>query len=134
MDCPNCKTPMIILELSGIEIDYCYNCFGIWLDEGELELLLKEAKRKDNLLSSFRKVPNAGEKKKKCPVCLKKMEKIDVGTREKVLIERCKNKHGLWFDRGELNQVIKLGQIDENNEVLDFLEEMFKVNDDKSTN
>ncbi len=42
MDCPVCKNAMITLELQEVEIDYCIDCGGIWLDAGELELLLGE--------------------------------------------------------------------------------------------
>jgi len=34
MDCPVCKNAMITLELSEVEIDYCADCGGIWLDAG----------------------------------------------------------------------------------------------------
>ena len=40
MDCPVCKNAMIALELAEVEIDHCTDCGGIWLDAGELELLL----------------------------------------------------------------------------------------------
>ena len=37
MDCPVCKqSAMITLELNEVEIDYCMQCEGIWLDAGEL--------------------------------------------------------------------------------------------------
>lgn len=54
MDCPVCKEPMIVLELNEVEIDYCSSCRGIWLDAGELALLLEDTEKKDRLLSSFR--------------------------------------------------------------------------------
>ena len=37
MECPRCKSAAVILELAGVEIDYCPDCGGIWLDAGELE-------------------------------------------------------------------------------------------------
>ena len=39
MDCPACKEAMITLELEEVEIDYCPDCGGIWLDAGELGVL-----------------------------------------------------------------------------------------------
>ena len=42
MDCPVCKDAMIVMELNEVEIDHCLSCSGIWLDAGELELLLEE--------------------------------------------------------------------------------------------
>ena len=42
MNCISCKEPLIVIELDQIEIDYCLNCGGTWLDAGELEVLLED--------------------------------------------------------------------------------------------
>ncbi len=125
MNCPVCKEPMIVLELNEIEIDHCISCRGIWLDAGELELLLEGSIEKDNLLSSFQIDKNVKEKNRKCPICLKRMEKVLCGTNEKILIDKCSNNEGIWFDLGELKQVIKMGSLDKNNRVLTLLKDMF---------
>jgi Zn-finger nucleic acid-binding protein len=44
---------MIILELDKVEIDHCLLCGGIWLDEGELELLLEGTSEKDKNSNSY---------------------------------------------------------------------------------
>ena len=49
MNCPVCKNPMVVLELDQIEIDHCLHCGGIWLDAGELELLLETEEDKARL-------------------------------------------------------------------------------------
>jgi uncharacterized protein len=43
MNCPTCNVPLIITERSGIEIDYCQKCRGVWLDRGELDKLIEKA-------------------------------------------------------------------------------------------
>jgi Zn-finger nucleic acid-binding protein len=126
MKCPVCNELMIVLELDQIEIDYCTECEGIWLDGGELELLLEEASGKEKLLSSFKVDDSSGEKKVRCPICLKKMEKVLAGSDKKILLDRCKNHHGLWFNKGELLEVVKRGSIDEENKILTLLKEIFK--------
>ena len=127
MKCPVCDELMIVLELEEIEIDYCTECEGIWLDGGELDLLLEEASEKEEVLSSFKVDDSSSEEKIRCPICLKKMEKVLVGSESKILLDRCKNKHGLWFNKGELFQVVKLGsKIDEENKILTLLKEIFK--------
>lgn len=41
MDCPVCKSINLVMsERQGIEIDYCPNCRGVWLDRGELDKLI----------------------------------------------------------------------------------------------
>ena len=43
MKCPVCKDVTLLMsEKKGIEIDYCPDCRGIWLDRGELEKLLEK--------------------------------------------------------------------------------------------
>ncbi len=45
MKCPTCKEPnLVISERRGIEIDYCPDCRGIWLDRGELDKLLEKSR------------------------------------------------------------------------------------------
>ncbi|MCK9611821.1 MAG: zf-TFIIB domain-containing protein [Bacteroidales bacterium] len=126
MDCPVCKKPMLVLELHQIEIDHCQGCGGIWLDEGELELLLGNASEKEKLLESFSADFKNPEKKRRCPVCSKKMNKVLVGRNNKVLLDKCKKNHGLWFDERELHEVIELGSSrDKDHKVLKLLNDMF---------
>jgi Zn-finger nucleic acid-binding protein len=126
MNCPICKKEaMIVLELNNVEIDHCLKCKGIWLDAGELELLLGDETRSKDLIAQFQIDKNNREKKFKCPICGKKMEKILVGKQKKILIDRCKNGHGLWFDKGELENVIEEGSFGGNNQVLELLKDIF---------
>lgn len=41
MPCPVDGTNLIISERSGIEIDYCPTCRGVWLDRGELDKIIE---------------------------------------------------------------------------------------------
>ncbi|MBK0392785.1 zf-TFIIB domain-containing protein [Ramlibacter algicola] len=44
MQCPVCKTVNLTMaERSGIEIDYCPQCRGVWLDRGELDKIIDRA-------------------------------------------------------------------------------------------
>jgi Zn-finger nucleic acid-binding protein len=40
MKCPIDQTTLAITERQGIEIDYCPQCRGVWLDRGELDKLI----------------------------------------------------------------------------------------------
>jgi uncharacterized protein len=45
MKCPRCETPVLEERVrDGITIDVCGQCRGIWLDRGELELLVARAR------------------------------------------------------------------------------------------
>lgn len=41
MKCPVDNTTLQVAQRSGVEIDYCPRCRGVWLDRGELEKLIQ---------------------------------------------------------------------------------------------
>lgn len=43
MSCPVCATGLVMSERQGIEIDYCPNCRGVWLDRGELDKIIERS-------------------------------------------------------------------------------------------
>lgn len=44
MDCPVCPTTKLVMaERQGIEIDYCPQCRGVWLDRGELDKIIERS-------------------------------------------------------------------------------------------
>ena len=43
MQCPVCSVPLTMSERHGIEIDYCPQCRGVWLDRGELDKIIERA-------------------------------------------------------------------------------------------
>lgn len=44
MKCPSCSTSsLVITERSDIEIDYCPQCRGVWLDRGELDKIIEKS-------------------------------------------------------------------------------------------
>jgi len=126
MDCPVCKNAMITLELEDVEIDHCTDCGGIWLDTGELELLMGKPAGARELLSSFKVDISCPEKPQKCPICDKKMNKIAVGvSTPAILIDKCPRGDGLWFDKGELQNIFDKARLDEDNKIQKLLADMF---------
>ncbi|CAI3805585.1 TFIIB-type zinc ribbon-containing protein [Pseudarthrobacter sp. MM222] len=43
MKCPVDSIDLIMSERSGVEIDYCPQCRGVWLDRGELDKIIDRA-------------------------------------------------------------------------------------------
>ena len=133
MDCPVCKDAMITLELDEVEVDYCLSCSGIWLDAGELEMLLGDSNQARTVLDSFKPDKSSEEKPRKCPICLKKMKKMLVGPEKNFkLIDKCRKGHGLWFDKGELQDVIAMGSFDKERKVQKLLADIFGSNSEDS--
>ncbi|MFA5238482.1 MAG: zf-TFIIB domain-containing protein [Phycisphaerae bacterium] len=126
MECPVCKNAMIVLELAEVEIDYCTDCGGIWLDAGELELLLGDSQRAAQLLDCLKIHSDYTEKRRRCPICLKKMQKAVVGTSTPpLLIDKCGRGDGLWFDRGELQKILDRAELDKDSKIQKLLADIF---------
>ncbi|HUW62464.1 MAG TPA: zf-TFIIB domain-containing protein [Candidatus Bathyarchaeia archaeon] len=124
MDCPVCKEPMVVIEHASVEVDYCVKCQGIWLDSGELELLMGNAETCAAYLRGGKPAATK-EAVRRCPICGKKMEKAVTQGAEPVMYDRCARGDGLWFDKGELEAVLRDG----GNVVADFLREVFPKGD-----
>jgi uncharacterized protein len=120
MECPRCTKPLVILELEKVEIDYCVSCQGVWLDTGELELLLGPTGKNEVSLSPDIK---SNEQSLKCPRCRKKMEKVS--TADNILLDRCRYGHGLWFDGGELEAILRGKKNDSENRISEHLKGIF---------
>jgi Zn-finger nucleic acid-binding protein len=45
MKCPRCQVDLTISDRQGVEIDFCPQCRGVWLDRGELDKIIERAAR-----------------------------------------------------------------------------------------
>ena len=41
MNCPTCNVPLTMSDRQGVEIDYCPQCRGVWLDRGEIDKIIE---------------------------------------------------------------------------------------------
>ena len=46
--CPTCRVDLVMSERQGIEIDYCPQCRGVWLDRGELDKIIERSAGDDS--------------------------------------------------------------------------------------
>jgi len=111
MLCPACKAEMFVLEFERVEIDYCPECRGVWLDSGELELIGERAGAlQGDLLSALDaqegKRPPRPERRR-CPICRKTMRQTKTRGENPIVLDRCPVRHGIWFDRGELQRLVR---------------------------
>ena len=139
MKCPVCNNLMIVVEHEKIELDYCVSCSGVWFDAEELELLLETMQLEgtslslDNILTSLK--AESTEKKRDCPICGRRMKKATVGHEPEVIIDACSWGDGLWFDSGEVGQLITQlldrpsEKSDSQGRIITFLGEVLKVRD-----
>jgi Zn-finger nucleic acid-binding protein len=43
MKCPTCTVDLKMADRQGVEIDYCPQCRGVWLDRGELDKIIERS-------------------------------------------------------------------------------------------
>ncbi len=54
MNCPVDNEVLQMSERSGVEVDYCPRCRGVWLDRGELDKILERAEREFRVVGRSR--------------------------------------------------------------------------------
>jgi Zn-finger nucleic acid-binding protein len=111
MDCPRCKLMLRETQYEGVTADICDNCWGIWLDRGELEEVLdsramqfSDAERKQ--ITSIRgesALPRESEPAA-CPKCGRIMDVVHSDAGVQITLDRCPE-HGVWLDPGEIKAV-----------------------------
>ncbi len=65
MQCPVDGTALVIAERSGVEIDYCPSCRGVWLDRGELDKIIDRSGAIEARDAPRRSSSDDGRRKKK---------------------------------------------------------------------
>ena len=136
MRCPACKGVVVVVEYEKIELDYCTQCAGVWFDAGELELLTERLSldgtglRPEEISALPEK--HVREKHRRCAICARRMKKVVLGTDPEVIVDVCTVGDGIWFDGGEVTQL--LGQLrcraapyGSEGRVINFLGEVFKA-------
>ncbi|PJE34607.1 hypothetical protein CVM52_21390 [Pseudooceanicola lipolyticus] len=53
MKCPIDGTQLMMTDRSGVEIDYCPQCRGVWLDRGELDKIIERSAAQPTPQSGF---------------------------------------------------------------------------------
>jgi Zn-finger nucleic acid-binding protein len=104
IQCPKCSTTMRHKDFSGITLDICAGCAGLWADPGELASLTGSE-------SNFRSI--FGERRETqlpcprgCPTTLYETSytNLDRG----LLLDGCDRCGGVFLDAGELERVIEV--------------------------
>jgi Zn-finger nucleic acid-binding protein len=119
---------MFVLEFRLVEVDWCPGCQGVWLDSGELELIgTRAGALEGELLAALDRQrggsPTGGEKRP-CPLCGKQMDEVHTDTTPPIVVDRCPREHGLWFDQGELQSLVRAAGAREENVLARFFAEL----------
>jgi len=109
MNCPRCAGRNLSPEVqAGVEVDRCPGCEGVWLDQGEGEMLTRPGELPDAVVAEVAALarstavsPDASAPLV-CPRCEATMQR-ELYAESKVEIDRCGC--GVWLDRGEMEKI-----------------------------
>lgn len=60
MQCPVCSSVNLVMsERSGVEIDYCPKCRGVWLDRGELDKIIERSNESERQKQNYQHTPQS---------------------------------------------------------------------------
>lgn len=108
LSCSACGTQMEEQEHHTVVIDVCPKCSCIWLDIGELEVILQQQLlvRSTNTSAGtlVKATPQGGGRYRKCPHCFKFMSQQNYKRMSGVIVDVC-NLHGAFLDAGEIQQI-----------------------------
>lgn len=111
VNCPKCHTTMLRLDTGTVAIDRCERCGAVWLDAGELAVLLKFSGDKKELVES---IDQGGAVKMPethapgtihCPRDSSPMSTVRDKKQKHIEFEMCMNCCGVLFDAGELSDI-----------------------------
>jgi len=114
MQCLFCNVDMTQEDYEGVHIDACPSCNGIWLDERELNQIVK---RREEVIDPkvVKEVHSQGKKSGvseqeqdrvvQCLKCKTKMIPANFSYTSGIIIDKCPRGCGIWLDEGELDHI-----------------------------
>lgn len=104
--CPKCDNELRLEEITGIQVDGCDSCGGIWLDRGEIFRLRKADSDLDQAEAAFDPAVerHAERPADKCPVCHGGMSQYGYAG-SNIELETCEKHCGIWLEEGELSKI-----------------------------
>ena len=97
---------------SGLEIDSCPECYGLWFDGEELKLIFQSPRLSQQILEEgaaerlMRPERDVGriDGSRLCPVCSE--QELFSSQMGNIQVDYCLGCHGIWFDKSELEQMV----------------------------
>jgi Zn-finger nucleic acid-binding protein len=105
--CVKCESVLDKSKVGDIEVDLCPSCGGLWLDHGEIERLGRgmpsDLERLRAALTGSPTPAAPSETTTSCPACPGGLKEVVLGP---VHVDYCVKCHGVFLDKGELDQAV----------------------------
>lgn len=104
--CPQQRMDVLTDSSTGLTLDTCPNCLGVWFDAAELAEFYKSPQLIKRLTpaggGSLHHTYELSARARACPRCRKAMDRPLVGG---ISVDVCRACRGIWFDDGELRKI-----------------------------
>jgi Zn-finger nucleic acid-binding protein len=115
LPCPSCSSLMPPRQISGVALNECLSCHGLWVSGSGFDTLVSraiETRESASPAQRLAKKPRvtganpAGQRVqyRNCPECDAHMQRRNYRKRSGIIIDRC-SQHGTWLDSDELEQI-----------------------------
>jgi Zn-finger nucleic acid-binding protein len=108
MACPRCDARLHVRKYAQLDVDECDQCGGMFISPGMLDAIVASRDAPTGLHLALPKRTYKQEttvQYVRCPTCTKTMNRRMFGRISGVIVDVCRD-HGVWFDSGELNEVL----------------------------
>jgi Zn-finger nucleic acid-binding protein len=114
--CPRCDRRLHMVVRFGTRLDNCAHCGGIWLDGGELSVILTQPKEEIRKLDDdLRRECAEGSLSTPglllCPICHVPMELKPFASAGGAVLDTCMHCRGVWTDAGEFTPISESASI-----------------------
>ena len=113
--CPICHVPTSIITLANIDLDFCFECSGIWFDKREMKQFQKNIAQEnisDNISSVLNEIVSEKAKHQRgiyinCPICNELMIHKNYHELSGIILDQCLD-HGTWAEKQDLVKIFDL--------------------------
>lgn len=109
MNCPNDGERLSETTIAGVNVSECPQCKGMWFERGEFAQAVDASEPDlrwlDFDLWSDQRSFEFQWSERNCPICEERLITLRYGD-PGVKLDYCKEKHGLWLDKGEFPALI----------------------------
>ena len=113
--CPRCSATLTVTAIGSAFLEECSACGGVWVDAQSFQQICQSREQQSAYVGAGSPVaaPSLGAAARhesvqyvKCPACGQLMNRMNFARHSGVIVDVCK-RHGTWFDRDELRQIVE---------------------------
>ena len=108
MNCPKCNVYMDLKNYHGYEVNWCYSCGGIWVEEKKIMEIFAQTSFLSSITKELNQIASSAKNlsDRECAAC--KESNLIIFKLKNCELDFCPNCMGIYFDSGELSSIAPL--------------------------